>query len=145
MARSAYTYFHIPMIAGIIAVAASDELTGAHPGENATIASVALILGGTALFLAGHALFKWTVFGTLSWSHIVAIAVLIALIPLGFEIPTLALSSVTALVVFGLAVWDPWSIEDACAGPPREVTNNHLTPSRTPSGSSIILPARPRS
>jgi low temperature requirement protein LtrA len=44
------------MIAGIIAVAAADELTVAHPGEHGTPASVALTLGGTALFLAGHAL-----------------------------------------------------------------------------------------
>jgi low temperature requirement protein LtrA len=63
VARSAYTYFHIPMIAGIIAIAASDELTVAHPGEHGTPASITLTLGGTALFLAGQALFKWVVFG----------------------------------------------------------------------------------
>jgi len=33
LGRSAYTYFHLPMVAGIIAVAAADELTVAHPGE----------------------------------------------------------------------------------------------------------------
>jgi low temperature requirement protein LtrA len=41
-------------VAGIIAVAAADELTVAHPGERATAALVSLTLGGTALFLAGH-------------------------------------------------------------------------------------------
>jgi low temperature requirement protein LtrA len=50
LARSAYTYFHIPMKARIIAVAAADELAVAHPGDPGTFASVALILGGTALF-----------------------------------------------------------------------------------------------
>jgi low temperature requirement protein LtrA len=80
------------MIAGIIAVAASDELTVAHPGEHGTTASVALMLGGTALFVAGHALFKWAVFGGLSWSHVVAIALLAMLMPVGVAIPTLALS-----------------------------------------------------
>jgi low temperature requirement protein LtrA len=69
LGRSAYTYFHMPMIAGIIAIAASDELTVAHPGEHGTPASVALIVGGTALFLAGHALFEWAVFGELPWSR----------------------------------------------------------------------------
>ena len=69
------------MIAGIIAVAASDELIVAHPGEHGTPASVALILGGTALFLAGHALFKRAVFGRLSFSHVVAIVMLAVLIP----------------------------------------------------------------
>src|SRR5919112_1035040 len=68
IARSAYTYFHLPMIAGIIAVAAADELTVAHPGEPGTLASIALTIGGTALFLAGQAFFKWAVFGLLPWS-----------------------------------------------------------------------------
>ena len=106
MARSAYTYFHIPLIAGIIAFAAADELTVAHPGDPGTPASVVLILGGTALFLAGHAFFKWAVFGVLSYSHMVAIAVLAVLVPGGFAIPTLALSGAACLIVVGLAVWD---------------------------------------
>jgi low temperature requirement protein LtrA len=106
LGRSAYSYFHIPMVAGIIAIAAADELTVAHPGEPATLASVALTLGGTALFVAGHAFFKWAVFGVLPFSRAVAIAALAALIPVGFQIPTLALSSVAGLIVVGLAVWD---------------------------------------
>jgi len=106
LARSAYTYFHIPLIAGIIAVAASDELAVAHPGEHGTPASIALTLGGLALFLAGHALFKWGVFGVFSRSHAVAIAVLAVLIPVGFAIPTLALSGLGGLIVVGLAVWE---------------------------------------
>jgi low temperature requirement protein LtrA len=65
LARSAYTYFHLPMVAGIIAVAAADELTVAHPGDHGTPASVALTLGGTMLFVAGHALFKRAMFKAL--------------------------------------------------------------------------------
>jgi hypothetical protein len=72
LGRSAYTYFHMPMIAGIIAVAAADELTVAHPGDR-----------GTALFLAGHAFFKWAVFGVLPWSR--AIAALAVLIPVAWR------------------------------------------------------------
>jgi low temperature requirement protein LtrA len=106
LARSAYTYFHIPMIAGIIAVAAADELTVAHPGDRGTAASVALIVGGTALFLAGHALFKWTVFGVLSWPRVVAITALIALIPVGLVVPALALGAAVALITAALAAWD---------------------------------------
>jgi low temperature requirement protein LtrA len=106
LARSAYTYFHLPMIAGILAFAAADELTVAHPGEHGTPTSIVLTLGGLALFLAGHALFEWAVFGVLSWSHVVAIAMLAVLIPVGFAIPTLALSGVAGLIVLGLAVWE---------------------------------------
>jgi low temperature requirement protein LtrA len=106
LGRSAYTYFHLPMIAGIIAVAAADELTVAHPGDRGTASSVALTLGGTALFLVGHAFFKWAVFGVLPWSHVVAIAALAALMPVGFAIPTLVLSGAAGLIVVVLAVWD---------------------------------------
>ena len=106
LGRSAYTYFHMPMIAGIIAIAAADELTVAHPGEPGTLASITLTLGGTALFLAGQAFFKWAVFGVLPWSRAVAVAALMALIPVGFAMPTLALSGAAGLIVVGLAVWD---------------------------------------
>jgi low temperature requirement protein LtrA len=106
LGRSAYTYFHLPMIAGIIAVAAADELTVAHPGDRGTASSVALTLGGTALFLVGHAFFKRAVFGMLPWSHVVAIAALAALIPVGFAIPTLVLSGAAGLIVVVLAAWD---------------------------------------
>jgi low temperature requirement protein LtrA len=94
------------MVAGIIAVAAADELTLAHPGEPGTLASITLTLGGTALFLAGHALFKWSVFGVLPWSRAVAVAALTALIAVGFAIPTIVLSGAAGLIVVGLAVWD---------------------------------------
>ncbi|QIN83901.1 hypothetical protein GBA63_15560 [Rubrobacter tropicus] len=106
MGRSAYTYFHLPMIAGVIAIAAADELTVAHPGEPGTLASITLTLGGTALFLAGQAFFKWAVFGLLPWSRAVAIAALAGLMPVGFALPTLALSGAAVLTVVALAAWD---------------------------------------
>jgi len=59
LARSAYTYLHLPMVAGIIAVAAADELTVAHPGDRGIPASVGLMTStlllsaATVLVLAG--------------------------------------------------------------------------------------------
>jgi low temperature requirement protein LtrA len=103
---SAYTYSHVPMIAGIIALAAVDELIVAHPGVQGTLASVALTLGGTELFVAGQALFKWAVLGVLPWSRVVVLAALIALVPVGFAMPTLALSGAADLIVVALAVWE---------------------------------------
>jgi low temperature requirement protein LtrA len=106
MARSAYTYFHLPMIAGIIAVAASDELTVAHPGDPGTFASVSLTLGGAALFVTGHGFFIWTISGRIPWSRVAAVVALAALAPLGFAVPALALAVAAALVVVALATWD---------------------------------------
>jgi low temperature requirement protein LtrA len=106
LARLAYVYIHIPIVAGIIAVAAADELVLAHPGDPGTLATVSLILGGTALFLAGHGLFVWAVSGCVPWSRLAGIAVLAALAPLGPSLPALALSAAAALVVVLLAAWD---------------------------------------
>jgi len=54
---SAYTYSHVPTIARVIAVVA-DDLIGAHPGVPRPLASAALTLGGTRLFVAAQAFFK---------------------------------------------------------------------------------------
>jgi low temperature requirement protein LtrA len=122
LARSAYTYFHLPMVAGIIGVAAADELIVAHPGGHGTFASIALTLGGTALFVAGHAFFKWVLFGLLPWSRVVTIAALAALIPVGFVIPTLALGGAAALVVVVLVVWDTLAYQGRVRSPQRSAT-----------------------
>src|ERR687893_319233 len=53
LGRSAYTFFHLPMVAGLIAVAADDGVTVAHPGERATAALVALTLGERRCSLPG--------------------------------------------------------------------------------------------
>ena len=65
-AELAYTYLHLPMVAGIIVAAVGDELVLAHPFGHVTPDMVATDLGGPALFLAGHLLFKHAVFG--DWS-----------------------------------------------------------------------------
>jgi low temperature requirement protein LtrA len=56
--------------------------------------------------VAGQTLFKWAVLGVLPWSRVVALAALIALVPVGFAMPALALSGAAGLIVVGLAVWE---------------------------------------
>jgi low temperature requirement protein LtrA len=121
LARSAYTYLHLPMVAGIIAVAAADELTVAHPGEHGTVASVALTVGGAMLFLAGHALFKRTMFQQPPWSHLVAIPALAILVPVGLVAPALLLSAAVGVVLVGLAAWETLT-------PPQHLRWPHRSP-----------------
>jgi hypothetical protein len=109
---AAYTYSHVLMIAGIIAVAAADELIVAHPGVQGTLASVALTLGRTGLFVAGQALFRWAVSGLPPWSRVVALSALIALAPVGFVMPALARSGLDRRRSRG--VGDPW-LQSTCA------------------------------
>jgi low temperature requirement protein LtrA len=62
IARIAYTYAHIPIVAGIIVTAAGDELALAHPAGPMPAPVMWLVLGGPALFLAGGLWFKHAVF-----------------------------------------------------------------------------------
>jgi low temperature requirement protein LtrA len=104
IARSAYTYSHLPLVAGIIVTAVGDELVINHPIGQADVGTIATVLGGPALFLAGHALFKYTVFGVMSWSRLVAIALLIALVPVAFGLTPLVIGLAATVVVAGVAI-----------------------------------------
>jgi low temperature requirement protein LtrA len=104
LARSAYTYWHLPMVAGIIVTAVGDELVIAHPLGHADVATVATVLGGPALFIAGHALFKFTVFGVVSVPRLVAIVLLALFAPLAMSMSPLVIGLVASLVVIGVAV-----------------------------------------
>lgn len=105
LARSAYTYLHLPMVAGIIGIAAADELVVAHPVDQASVEFVGLVVGGAALFLLAHALFEQLVFGTRPWSHAVAVVLLLAVIPFSAVASTVQFSATVAVILLGLAAW----------------------------------------
>ncbi len=109
LGRSAYTYLHLPMVAGIIVTAVGDELAIAHPLGHATPEVVATVLGGPALFLAGHLLFKRAVFGVWSWSRLAAIVLLGVIATAGREWAPLALAASILPIVAGVSWWDIWT------------------------------------
>jgi low temperature requirement protein LtrA len=109
LGRSAYTYFHLPMVAGIIVAAVGDELTIAHPDYVGEIGTALTIVSGAALYLLGHTLYKWAVFGLRMPSRIVALAALIALVPLSLVLSNLAVSAAVTLLLGGLAAWEAWT------------------------------------
>ena len=74
-----------------------------------------LILGGTALFIAGHAAFKIAVWRVVPWSRIAAVAVL-GLLGLA-HLPALGPGTCAAAVVLAVAVLDHYLPAHAVAGP----------------------------
>jgi low temperature requirement protein LtrA len=106
IARDAFHWVHVLMIGGIIVAAAADEFLVVDPGRDAHRPIQWLVLGGTALFLGAHALFKAVVWRVASWPRIVAVAVLLALVPLGPQMTVLGLSAVTLAVVIVVAITD---------------------------------------
>ena len=110
LGRSAYHLIHPVMVAGIIVTAAADEKVLSDPGATATTAAAWMILGAPALFLAGHAAFKYVVWRFVSWPRLAGIAALALLALTARAIPALALAACAAGVVAAVAATDrlPW-------------------------------------
>jgi low temperature requirement protein LtrA len=106
LGRSAYHMIHPIMVAGIIVSAAADEKILSEPAATASSASAWMILGGPALFLAGHAAFKYVIWRTVSWPRIGAVAVLALLGLAAPHISALALSACAAAVVVAVVAID---------------------------------------
>ncbi|MCP2336752.1 low temperature requirement protein A [Actinomadura rupiterrae] len=106
LGRSAYTFMHIPMVAGIIVGAVADEMVIAHPTGHVSGGMVAVALGGPVLFVAGHALFKRVVFGHFTTARVVTILALGACGLVADRFTPLVLGLATTLVIAALALWD---------------------------------------
>jgi low temperature requirement protein LtrA len=106
LGRSAYHFIHPIMVAGIIVVAAADDVVLIRPDAVGVGSTSWLILGGAGLYVAGLLAFKLTVWGRLSWQRVAALA---ALVLLGFVAPhvsAVVLSGCAAAVVIGVVVAD---------------------------------------
>jgi low temperature requirement protein LtrA len=101
LGRDAYTYIHIPIVAGIVVSAVGDELVIAHPGEPLSTAGLVALAGGPVLYLLGHVSFRLRMRRTLSWKRLVAAAAIALTAVLGVWISGLA---VAILVAAELAV-----------------------------------------
>jgi low temperature requirement protein LtrA len=106
LARVAYTYIHILLVAGIVVSATADEFVLAHPVGHTTPTTTLAVLGGPALFLIGVALFRWVVLDRLPPSHLVGVGTLALLAALaGFVPPYGLLALATGVLVF-VTAWD---------------------------------------
>jgi low temperature requirement protein LtrA len=106
LARDAFTYLHLPIVAGIIAVAVGDDLLIAHPESELHGVGLAMVLGGPALFLLGEALFRLRVTGALDVPRLGVAALLVLLAPLGSVLSALALCATVAALLCALALWE---------------------------------------
>jgi len=110
IARLGYTYLHIPIVAGIVLCAVSDEIILAHPTGHTGWAAAAAILGGPALYLAGNGFFKRLSFPNFPLSHQVGLAALTALVVAAPFVAPLLLAGLATAVLIVVAVWEHLSI-----------------------------------
>jgi low temperature requirement protein LtrA len=103
LALHAYSYLHLPMIAGIVLFALGLKTTVDHPGDELAIVPAVALCGGAALYLVGHIVFLFRMTGRVFRRRTIGAVVLLALIPVAAGIPALAalalVSGVCTLVV----------------------------------------------
>jgi low temperature requirement protein LtrA len=106
LARDAYTYLHLPIVGGIIAVAVADDLLIAHPTQALHGVGLAMALGGPALYLVGEDLFRVRAGGTASAKRLGVATLLVVAAPIASAVSALALSGVVTALLIGVVFWE---------------------------------------
>jgi low temperature requirement protein LtrA len=108
--RAAYTYAHIPIVAGIIVLAVADEQVLLHPAGTSEPFLIASLLGGAALFIGGTMTFKRLTSGQDFWplSHLAGLGMfaLYGMWALAAEPEPLLLHAVATVLFIVIAVWE---------------------------------------
>src|ERR1700682_2778099 len=111
LARLAYTYLHMPIVAGIIVSAVADELVLKHPDGHSDLRTVLSAIGGPVFFLAGTILFKHVMRGWLQLSHIAGIVALGGLAWFASGLSPLMLSILPTTIMIIVAAWESISLK----------------------------------
>jgi low temperature requirement protein LtrA len=110
IARDSYSYLHLPIIAGIILVALGVKKAIGHVDEPLKTVSAVALLGGIALYYAGHLGFRLRNVRSVNWPRLVAAVVCLCLIPLATEVDALwalalAASVTSAVILYETIRW----------------------------------------
>jgi low temperature requirement protein LtrA len=106
LARDAYTYLHLPIVAGIIAVAVGDDLLITKPQQALHGVALAMLLGGPALYLLGECLFHWRMTRSANAKRLAVAALLLLPAPVAGHLSALTLSALVAALLTALALWE---------------------------------------
>ncbi|SCL37822.1 Low temperature requirement protein LtrA [Micromonospora rhizosphaerae] len=109
MARDAYAYLYLPMIAGIIMFALGAErivhmIADPHVGPEVQVhpPAVPLLFGGVMVYLCGNMLFQLRTLHTVTWTRVGTLLALAAGIPIGDRLPGLATLGLLTAICVGL-------------------------------------------
>ncbi len=103
VAVAAFGYWHLPILLGIVALAAAEKQVVAHPGD-ALETEQAITLGvAVALFMLGDVLFRRSLGLGRGPRRIVAAGLAVATIPLGLVVAWLQLAALVVVIAGALA------------------------------------------
>jgi low temperature requirement protein LtrA len=113
LARDAYSYLHLPMIAGVILVALGLKKTIDHVGDPLeTVPAVALV-GGVSLYLLAHVAVRLRNVRTLNKGRLILAVVMVALVPVAREIDALAILAIVTTLFWALIAYEATRFAEA--------------------------------
>src|SRR5947208_690453 len=126
LARDAFSYLHLPMVAGIVLFAFG--LKTALPDVSRTLPTVPAfcLVGGIALYLLGHVAVRLRVGGGFGRGRPVAAVVLLAMLPGAMNVSALAALGLVAAVCVALIVYEFFRHRESRAW----IRSHHGEPSR---------------
>jgi low temperature requirement protein LtrA len=98
LARDAYTYLHLPMVAGIVLFAFAMKTTLAHVGDELDTIPALGLCGGPALYLLAYVALRLRVSRTLGRGRLIAAVACALLFPIVVVVPALLALALVAAV-----------------------------------------------
>ena len=106
LARDAYTYLHVVIVAGILLSAVGDELVIAHPTEELPDAELLAVVSGPALYLLAHVALRLRMSGTLSPRRLAGAIACLALGAVGTFVSALVVAALLLAILVAVIVGD---------------------------------------
>jgi low temperature requirement protein LtrA len=113
LARDAYSYLHLPMIAGIVLIALGVKKTIGDVDKTLDIAPAVALFGGIALYYAAHVGVRLRIVGTVNAPRLIACAACLALIPAGTQVDALVALALAAAVTSTVIAYETLRYADA--------------------------------
>jgi low temperature requirement protein LtrA len=106
LARDAYTYLHLPMVAGIVLFAFAMKTTLAHVGDELDTIPALGLCGGPALYLLAYVALRLRVSRTLGRGRLIAAVACALLFPIAVVVPALVALALVAAVWVGFDAYE---------------------------------------
>jgi len=112
LARDAYSYIHYVLVAGVVGFAVGCKQTVAAPTHELATAGAVALCGGVALYLLGHAVFRFRMSHTIGVHHLVGAAAAVAVLGLSRTVSALATGALLGVVLLGVIAWERRELAD---------------------------------
>ena len=106
MARDAFSFLHLPLVAGIVLLALGIKKTLGDVDEHLKAASAVALCGGAALYLAADVAFRRRCLDALDPQRLAAAVACLAVLPIAIELPALAALAAVAAICAALVAYE---------------------------------------